>query len=212
MQYKIIPVTSFAQNCTIIWCDKTRKAAMVDPGGEAKRLINALNELEVEVDKILITHGHLDHVGAAKELADHLSAKIYGPSQEDHFWLNNLPLQSAQFGLPLCLSFEPDYWLKEGDKIDVGEESLDVLHCAGHTPGHIVFIHQLAKLALVGDVLFHGSVGRTDFPMGSFPHLMHAIKQKLLPLGDDFAFIPGHGPMSTFGHERQHNPYLQSHE
>lgn len=211
MQYKIIPVTAFSQNCTIIWCDKTRKAAIVDPGGEAKRLINVLDELEIEVDKILITHGHLDHVGAAKELANYFRAEIYGPSQEDNFWLNNLPQQSRQFGLPLCLSFEPDYWLKEGDKIDIGEESLDVLHCAGHTPGHIVFINQMAKLALVGDVLFHGSVGRTDFPMGSFPDLMHAIKQKLLPLGDDFAFIPGHGQMSTFGHERQHNPCLQSH-
>lgn len=209
MQYKIIPVTPFAQNCTLLWCDNTQKAVVVDPGGEAERLIKAISDLDITIDKILVTHGHLDHVGVVKALADHYGVKIYGPSKEDQFWLSHLPEQAARFGLPTCVPFTPDVWLKEGDTIKVGEETLNVLHCPGHTPGHVVFVHHPSKLALVGDVLFQGSIGRTDFPLGNHTDLMRSIKQKLFPLGDDITFIPGHGPMSTLGHERQHNPYLQ---
>lgn len=209
MQYKIIPVTPFSQNSTIIWCDKTKKAGIVDPGGEAERVIDAATALGVTVEKILITHGHLDHVGAAKALADHYAVKIYGPSSEDEFWFNSLPEQAAQFNFPHCAIFKPDRWLNEGDNVEVGDETLTVKHCPGHTPGHIVFIHHPSKLALVGDVLFNGSIGNTSFEQGSYPDLMRSIKEKLLPLGDEFTFIPGHGPLSTLGHERRHNPFLR---
>lgn len=208
MQYQIIPVTAFQQNCSIIWCDKTNEAAFVDPGGEVELLKKAVEKLGVTITKILLTHGHLDHVGGAAQLAEYYQVPILGPDSEDQFLFDHLPEQSMQFGLPYCAAFLPDEWLTEGQQITLGEEILDIVHCPGHTPGHLVFINQAAKLALVGDVLFNGGIGRTDFPRGNYQDLIHAIKEKLLPLGDDIAFVPGHGPMSTFGYERHHNPFI----
>ncbi|WP_085165822.1 MBL fold metallo-hydrolase [Gilliamella bombi] len=207
-QYQIIPVTTFQENCSIIWCDQTMEGAFIDPGGEPELLIKAVEKLGVNIKQILLTHGHLDHVGAATMLAKHYDVKIIGPSQEDEFLLTSLPQQSTQFGFPYTDSFLPDRWLKEGEQIQVGNISLDVLFCPGHTPGHIVFINHLDKLAFVGDVLFKSSIGRTDFPRGNHADLISSITNKLLPLGDDFIFVPGHGPMSSFGHERVSNPYL----
>lgn len=209
MQYRIIPVTSFAENCTIIWCEKTKKAAIVDPGGESAQIKKLISQLDVMIEKILLTHGHLDHVGAASELAQYYNVAIYGPNEQDQFLLDNLPIQAAQFGLPFASAFTPDHWLKDGDVLAIGEQVLHVIHCPGHTPGHVVFVNQTTKLALVGDVLFKGSIGRTDFPRGNYQDLMHSIKQKLWPLGDDIQFISGHGPMSTLGDERRTNPFLR---
>lgn len=208
MQFQIIPVTAFQENCSIIWCEKTMEGAIVDPGGEFELLVKAVEKLNVNITKILLTHGHLDHVGAAKALANHYHVKIYGPQQEDKFLLDNLPQQSVQFGFPFCEAFEPDIWLQEGDIVQIGDEQLSVLHCPGHTPGHIVFIHHQQRIALVGDVLFNNSIGRTDFPRGNYTDLISSIKNKLFVLGDDITFIPGHGPTSTFGQERINNPFL----
>ena len=208
MQFQIIPVTAFQENCSIIWCERTMAGAIVDPGGEFELLVKAVEKLNVNITKILLTHGHLDHVGAAKALANHYHVKIYGPQQEDKFLLDNLPQQSVQFGFPFCEAFEPDIWLQEGDIVQIGDKQLSVLHCPGHTPGHIVFIHHQQKVALVGDVLFNNSIGRTDFPRGNYTDLISSIKNKLFVLGDDITFIPGHGPTSTFGQERINNPFL----
>ena len=208
MQFQIIPVTAFQENCSIIWCEKTMAGTIVDPGGEFELLVKAVEKLNVNITKILLTHGHLDHVGTAKTLANHYQVKIYGPQQEDKFLLDNLPQQSVQFGFPFCEAFEPDIWLQEGDIVQIGDEQLSVLHCPGHTPGHIVFIHHQQKVALVGDVLFNNSIGRTDFPRGNYTDLISSIKNKLFVLGDDIMFIPGHGPTSTFGQERINNPFL----
>lgn len=208
MQFQIIPVTAFQENCSIIWCEKTMAGAIVDPGGEFELLVKAVEKLNVNITKILLTHGHLDHVGAAKTLANHYHVKIYGPQQEDKFLLDNLPQQSVQFGFPFCEAFEPDIWLQEGDIVQIGDEQLSVLHCPGHTPGHIVFIHHQQRVALVGDVIFNNSIGRTDFPRGNYTDLISSIKHKLFVLGDDITFIPGHGPTSTFGQERINNPFL----
>lgn len=208
MQFQIIPVTAFQENCSIIWCEKTMAGAIVDPGGEFELLVKAVEKLNVNITKILLTHGHLDHVGAAKALANHYHVKIYGPQQEDKFLLDNLSQQSVQFGFPFCEAFEPDIWLQEGDIVQIGDEQLSVLHCPGHTPGHIVFIHHQQRVALVGDVIFNNSIGRTDFPRGNYTDLISSIKNKLFVLGDDITFIPGHGPTSTFGQERINNPFL----
>ncbi|MCX8649894.1 MBL fold metallo-hydrolase [Gilliamella sp. B2776] len=207
-QYQIIPVTDFQENCSIIWCNESNEAAFIDPGGEPELLKKAVEKLGVNIKQILLTHGHLDHVGAATELAKHYDVKIFGPSQEDEFLFTALPQQSMQLGFPYTESFLPDRWLKEGDQIQVGNITLDVLFCPGHTPGHIVLINKQDKLAFVGDVLFKNSIGRTDFPRGNHSDLISSIKNKLLPLGEDFIFVPGHGPMSTFGNEQYNNPYL----
>ena len=207
-QYQIIPVTDFQENCSIIWCDETNEAAFIDPGGEPELLKKAVEKLGVNIKKILLTHGHLDHVGVAAELAKHYDVKIIGPSQEDEFLFTALPQQSMQFGFRYTESFLPDRWLKENDKIQIGNISLDVLFCPGHTPGHIVFINVKDKIAFVGDVLFKNSIGRTDFPRGNHADLISSITHKLFPLGDDFIFVPGHGPMSSFGNERMTNPFL----
>ncbi|MDF7670401.1 MBL fold metallo-hydrolase [Orbaceae bacterium ESL0721] len=208
LQFKIIPVTPFEENCTVVWCDETGDAAIIDPGGEAEVIQKTVADLGVNVKKILITHGHLDHVGAAQQLADHYKVDIIGSDINDQFLFESLPEQCMQFGFPYVKPFLPTKWLNEGDKIELGHLTFDVLHCPGHTPGHIVFISSADKTAFVGDVLFKNSIGRTDFPRGNYQDLMHSIKQKLLPLGDDITFIPGHGPMSTFGDERKNNPYL----
>ena len=208
IQATIVPVTPFQQNCSILWCERTKKAAVVDPGGDLDRILAAVAELGVTVEKILITHGHIDHAGGTAKLARELGVPIEGPQEEDRFWIEGMPQQSKMFGFPNVLSFEPDRWLKAGDKVHFGEIELDVLHCPGHTPGHVVFYHQPSKLAQVGDVLFQGSIGRTDFPRGDYDTLIRSIHERLFPLGDDVGFIPGHGPMSTFGEERRYNPFL----
>lgn len=209
MQYQIIQVTPFQENCSIIWCAKTQQGAIIDPGGEPELLKKAVAKLGVNITKILLTHGHLDHVGAAKSLASHYDVKIYGSAVEDAFLFTELPQQCAQFGFPYIAPFLPDQWLTEGDSIEIGDIKLNVLHCPGHTPGHIAFINQVDRIAFVGDVLFKSSIGRTDFPGGNYDDLIDSIQTKLLPLGDDMAFVSGHGPMSTFGYEKQTNPFLK---
>lgn len=209
MNYQIIPVTAFSQNCSLIWCEETRLAALVDPGGDALRIQQAVTEQGVTIQSILLTHGHLDHVGAAAELAAHYGVPVIGPEKEDEFWLQGLPAQSKMFGLEECQALTPDRWLIEGERVTVGKIELQVLHCPGHTPGHIVFFDERARLLISGDVIFKGGVGRSDFPRGDHATLIDSIKRKLLPLGDDVTFIPGHGPLSTLGHERLHNPFLQ---
>lgn len=208
MKFRVIPVTPFEQNCTLLWCEKTRHGAVVDPGGDVPRILAAITEEGVTVVKLLLTHGHIDHAGAAAELAEKLNVPIEGPHADDAFLLDELPGQSQRYGFPLAASFIPNRWLKDGDSVRIGEEALAVLHTPGHTPGHLVFFHPAANLALVGDVLFRGSIGRTDFPRGDFNTLISSIREKLFPLGDNVAFIPGHGAMSTFGDERRSNPFL----
>lgn len=203
----IIPVTPLQQNCTLLWCTKTNKAALSDPGGDLSRLKAAVDEHGVDLEKIIITHGHLDHCGQAGMLAEELGIPIEGPHEDDRFWIDQLDGDGARYGM-VAKSFEPDRWLKDGDQVTVGELVLDVIHCPGHTPGHVIFYHQPSRLAVVGDVLFQGSIGRTDFPRGNHQDLIDAITQKLWPLGDDVTFIPGHGPTSQFGYERKINAFV----
>lgn len=204
----IVPVTPFQQNCSILWCDRTMKAAVVDPGGDIARILAAIAKLGVSVEKILITHGHIDHAGGAARLSRELDVPIEGPQREDSFWIDGMEQQSRMFGLSGVETFAPTRWLEDGDTVSVGDEVFDVIHAPGHTPGHVVFVHPGARLALVGDVLFAGSIGRTDFPRGDHATLVSSIRDKLFPLGDDIEFIPGHGPNSTFGEERAHNPFV----
>lgn len=208
LNHLVIPVTSFEQNCTLLWCDATRQAAVVDPGGDLARIRQAIAERELTLEKILVTHGHIDHAGAAAELAESSGVAIEGPQQEDAFWLDGLEQQSRMFGLPGARGFTPSRWLEQGDQVTVGNETLEVIHCPGHTPGHVVFFHRESGLALVGDVLFRGSIGRTDFPKGDYDTLIESIRTRLWPLGDEVRFIPGHGPMSSFGFERRSNPFV----
>ena len=203
----IIPVTPLQQNCTLLWCTKTNKAALSDPGGDLSRLKAAVEEHGVDLEKIIITHGHLDHCGQAGMLAEELGIPIEGPHEADRFWIDQLDGDGARYGM-VAKSFEPDRWLKDGDQVTVGDLVLDVIHCPGHTPGHVIFYHQPSRLAVVGDVLFQGSIGRTDFPRGKHQDLIDAITQKLWPLGDDVTFIPGHGPTSQFGYERKTNAFV----
>ena len=203
----IIPVTPYEQNCSLIWCTKTMRGAFVDPGGDLDKLAQALEKTGVTLEKLLITHGHMDHCGMAGVFAQQMGVPIEGPNEADRYWIEGLDNASTRFGLP-GESFEPDRWLVDGDTVSVGELTLDVVHCPGHTPGHVVFVHAPSRLAMVGDVLFAGSIGRTDFPGGNHQQLLDSITGKLWPLGDDITFIPGHGPTSTFGHERRTNPFL----
>lgn len=204
----ILPVTPFEQNCSLIWEPATLSAAVVDPGGDVDDILAEIATRDLKVEKILLTHGHIDHVGGTAELARRLGVPIEGPQREEAFWLEQLPEQCRMFGFPDTPALRPDRWLEDGDTVTVGGMTLEVLHTPGHTPGHVCFIHRPSKLALVGDVLFAGSIGRTDFPRGDHAALIRAIREKLFPLGDDFAFIPGHGPMSTFGAERNNNPFV----
>jgi len=205
----LIPVTPFEQNCSLLFCDVTQKAAVVDPGGDIEIIRTQIAKLNVTVEKVLITHGHVDHCSAAKELALTLDVDIIGPHINDQFWIDLLPEQAKRFGFEHeGQSFIPKRWLVDGDQVWVGEECFDVIHCPGHTPGHVVFVNKKTRVAIVGDVLFSGSIGRTDFPKGNHQDLINSIKEKLFPLGDDITFIPGHGPVSTFGQERVSNPYL----
>lgn len=210
LKVAVIPVTPFQQNCSLVWDDESGTGALVDPGGEADRLLAAAEDQGVALEKILLTHGHLDHIGAAGELAARLGVPIEGPHPEETFWIDQLVAQANMFGWPETPTpVKPARWLEGGDRVTVAGHVFEVRHCPGHTPGHIVFVQTEARLAFVGDVLFAGSVGRTDFPRSDPPALIRAIKEELLPLGDDITFVPGHGPASTFGRERQSNPFLR---
>ena len=207
MQAVILPVTPFAQNCSLVWCTRTRQAAVIDPGGDLDAILAAAREHGVTITRILLTHAHIDHAGGTAELARRLQVPIIGPHRGDKFWIDGIAEQGRMFGFPRCETFEPDQWLDEGDRVQVGDVELEVRHCPGHTPGHVIFYSPADKLAFVGDVLFQGSIGRTDFPGGDYATLIRAIREKLFPLGDDVRFVPGHGPMSTFGEERRSNPF-----
>ena len=203
----IIPVTPLQQNCTLLWCTATMRGAFVDPGGDLPRLKAAAAQHGVTIEKLLITHGHIDHCGGAGILAEELGVPIEGPQEEDRFWIARLADDGRAYGIE-GRPFEPDRWLEEGDSVTVGELALDVYYTPGHTPGHIIFHHPPSKLAIVGDVLFQGSIGRTDFPRGDHQTLLDSVVTKLWPLGAETAFICGHGPMSTFAHERASNPFV----
>jgi glyoxylase-like metal-dependent hydrolase (beta-lactamase superfamily II) len=211
----IVPVTPFQQNCAILWDDQTKRALVVDPGGDVDRILAAIDQTGVTVERILLTHGHLDHAGGATGLADALRARpeagpvpVEGPDIRDAFLLEGIAAQAAGYGFD-ARNVTPDRWFQEGDHVTLGAHRFDVLHCPGHTPGHVVFVNHAARFALVGDVLFQGSVGRTDFPYGDHAALISAIMTKLLPLGDDFSFLCGHGPGSSIGAERRTNPFLR---
>ncbi|PTQ90660.1 MBL fold metallo-hydrolase [Agitococcus lubricus] len=208
LKYQIIPVTPFVQNCTLLWCDETMQGTLVDAGGDMNKLITAVEQAGVKIVKLLLTHGHLDHVGAATKLAQHFAVDIEGPHQEEKFWLDMLPQQAMMFQFPPAQPFLPQRWLTQNDTVQVGNLSLEVRFCPGHTPGHVVFIHHDSKLAIVGDVLFKDGIGRTDFPRGDYQTLIHSIQQQLFSLPDDYQFIAGHGAMSTIGREKQSNPFV----
>lgn len=208
LSYQIIPVTAYAQNCSLIWCTETKSAAIIDPGGDLPKIMQAVEQHAVKLEKILLTHGHIDHIGFTAELAQETGLPIIGPHRDDQFLLQSLDEYGSMLSLPHSGPFEPDQWLKEDDQVKLGQQSLQVIHCPGHTPGHVVFYHAQSQLAIVGDVIFQHSIGRTDFPRGNHADLLNSIKNKLLPLGDAVEFIPGHGPNSTFGEERLHNPFL----
>jgi len=207
LRVAIVPVTPIQQNCTVVWCTATMKAAVVDPGGDLPRIKAAVAQAGVSVEKILLTHGHIDHAGAAKPLADELGVPIEGPHEADRFWLARLDDDGRQWGIE-GVPFEPDRWLVERDTVTIGDLVLDVYETPGHTLGHVIFHHPPSRFALVGDVLFQGSVGRSDLPGGNHQQLIATIITKLWPLGDETAFIPGHGQPSTFAHERQHNMFV----
>ncbi len=208
MKLEVVPVTAFQQNCSVLWCEKTRRAAIVDPGGDLERVLKVIESNGLTLEKILITHAHLDHAGATAELARRYSVPIEGPQLGDQFWIEQMPAQAKMFGFPPCEAFVPTRWLQQGDHVTVGELEFEVRHCPGHTPGHVVFFHAPSRFAIVGDVLFAGSIGRTDFPRGNHADLIRSIRENLFPLGDDVTFLPGHGPTSTFGAERRSNPFV----
>ena len=204
----VIPVTPLSQNCTIFWCDETNKGVVVDPGGDVPLILEAIEKIGVDIEKILLTHGHFDHVGGAMDLAENLSIPIIGPHKDDEFITTQVEAAQKMYDLSGGKDVAGNTWLDEGDQIQFGNVTLDIVHTPGHTPGHIVFYNQEANVAQVGDVLFKGGIGRTDFPRGDLPTLENSITQKLWPLGNDITFIPGHGPTSTFGAERATNPFV----
>ncbi|MEM6580982.1 MAG: MBL fold metallo-hydrolase [Pseudomonadota bacterium] len=204
----IVPVTAYQQNCSIIKCDASGRGAIVDPGGDIDRILDAVNNMDATIEKIILTHAHMDHCAASDVLRQQLKVPIEGPHKDDQFWLDQLPQVCKLSGFPHAESFLPDRWLNHGDTVSVGEVLLKVFHCPGHTPGHVVFLYEEQNVAWVGDVLFQGSIGRTDFPRGDHEQLITSIRETLFPLGDDITFIPGHGPNSTFGQERRSNPFV----
>ncbi|HEU0198486.1 MAG TPA: MBL fold metallo-hydrolase [Nevskiaceae bacterium] len=208
LNFEVIPVTPFQQNCSLVWDADTLRGALIDAGGEVDRLLARVQEHGVQLEKLLVTHAHVDHASGVATLAAKLGLPIEGPQEEDQFWIDLLPMQAKQFGFPPAQVFTPTRWLHDGDTVSVGGLHLAVFHCPGHTPGHVVFLHAPSKLAFVGDVLFKGSIGRSDFPRGDYAALVRSIREKLFPLGDDIRFVPGHGPMSTLGAERRNNPFV----
>lgn len=207
-RYHTVPVTPFEQNCSIVWCDETMDAAIIDPGGDLPLLQREVDRLGVNLKAIWLTHAHIDHAGGTAQLARDNQLPIIGPNEGDQFWIDGLPQQGAMFGFPPAESFKPTRWLHDGDTVSIGHCTLQVRHCPGHTPGHVVFFEPTSKRAFVGDVLFAGSIGRTDFPGGNHQQLLDSITQRLWPMGDDVTFIPGHGSESTFGDERADNPFV----
>jgi len=206
----IVPVTPFEQNCTLMWDEDTKRGVIIDPGGDTDRIREAVNEIGMEVEQVLLTHGHLDHVGGAMEIKADYDVRIVGPHIDDKVLCDAVETVAAHYNMPDTFkNVSPDQWLKEGDTIDIAGFKFDVLHCPGHAPGHVVFFSPELNFAHVGDVLFSGSVGRSDLPGGNHEELIRSIKTKLMPLGDDVTFICGHGPGSTFGEERINNPFLQ---
>jgi glyoxylase-like metal-dependent hydrolase (beta-lactamase superfamily II) len=208
LHYHTIPVTPFQQNCSLVWCDVTQRAAVIDPGGDLDVILDAVHQRQLKLEQIWITHAHIDHAGATAELAERLQLPIIGPHEGDQFWIDGLAQAAANYGFPPTKPFKPTRWLHDGDTVSIGEHTLQVRHCPGHTPGHVVFYSPEMQRAFVGDVLFAGSIGRTDFPRGNHDDLIHSITQRLWPMGNDTVFIPGHGPESTFGRERRSNPYV----
>ena len=204
----VVPVTPLRQNCTIVWCVKSNKAAIIDPGGDIPRLLDVLRQKGLTLEKIWVTHGHLDHAGGAAALKEAAGAPIEGPHPDDKFWIDTIATDGARFGMTDARTFTPDRWLSDGDKVALGETEFEVYHCPGHTPGHVIFFHRQARFAQVGDVLFAGSIGRTDFPKGNHADLIASITGRLWPLGDDVTFVPGHEQISTFGAERRTNPFV----
>lgn len=208
LKVKVIPVTALQQNCSVLRCQATGRGAVVDPGGDLDRILEAIRGDHVVVERILVTHGHADHAGAVADLAERLGVPVEGPHRDDLFLVAAMAEQARRFGLPACRPFTPDRWLGHGDTVEVGETTLHVLHCPGHTPGHVVFFDAADGLVISGDVIFKGSIGRTDFPRGDAATLLSSIRDRLFPLGDDVTFLPGHGPVSTFGEERRSNPFV----
>ena len=208
LQYKTIPVTAFQQNCSLVWCDQTQEAAVIDPGGDLEAIEWEIDRLGLQLKAIWVTHAHIDHAGGVADLADKYQLDIIGPHEGDQFWIDGLAQQGAMFGFPPSRSFVPTRWLHDGDTVQIGKETLQVRHCPGHTPGHVVFHAPQIERCFVGDVLFAGSIGRTDFPQGNHQQLIDSIVQRLWPMGNATVFIPGHGPESSFGRERKTNPYV----
>ena len=209
LNYTIIPVTAFQQNCSLLWCDQTQQAAVIDPGGDIGRVLAEVQRRGLVLTQIWLTHAHIDHAGGTAELAAQRSLPIIGPHPADQFWIDGLAEQSRMFGFPPAQPFTPTRWLADEDTVTLGNSTLQVRHCPGHTPGHVVFYSPEIKRAFVGDVLFAGSIGRTDFPQGDHDTLIASIVTRLWPMGNDTVFIPGHGPESSFGHERQSNPHVR---
>lgn len=204
----VTPVTPLQQNCTTVWCVRTNRAAVIDPGGSVDAIIAEVARRGLTLDQIWVTHGHLDHAAGAADMAEKSGAPIIGPHPEDQFWIAGLPEQGQRWGVADARTFVPTRWLADGDDLTLGDTTWAVRHCPGHTPGHVIFFNEAARFAQVGDVLFKGSVGRTDFPRSDPDALIRSIVEKLWPLGDDVTFVPGHGAVSTFGEERRTNPFV----
>lgn len=209
MNVRVVPVTAYQQNCSLLCCESSGRAALVDPGGEPERLLDEARRAGVDIEKILVTHGHFDHVGAVGQIARELGLPVEGPHVDDRFLLDTLPQWCAQFGFPPGEPFVPGRWLADGDEVCFGDQVMEVRHCPGHTPGHVIFFHRAGRLAIVGDVIFQGSIGRTDFPRGDHATLLNSIRERIWTLGDDVTLLPGHGPATTVGEERAHNPFVQ---
>lgn len=209
MNIRIIPVTPFEQNCSLLHCESSGQAVLVDPGGDPERILSVVSDVGATLQKILVTHGHFDHVGAVGRMARELGVPIEGPHRDDLFLLESLAQWCSQFGFPAPEDFLPDRWLQQGDLVTFGDQTLEVRHCPGHTPGHVIFFHPQDRIAVVGDVIFKGSIGRTDFPRGDHQTLLESIRGQIWALGDDVTLLPGHGPTTTVAEERAHNPFLQ---